>query len=201
MTWQLDFYVSQLFYKLSWWKTDYNRPCFKCLRPGHMSKDCKSRTCSAPSCERRHNAIFHGGLPKKDTADDVSDTTTAVATNIIQGGLPLVRIKLTNRDWSLNVLAKCESGSSISFVDKSVVAKLQLQGRKAFLSVAGTHGSQDVKTEIVTTAVSAHEKSRPLTTVQFYVHVKFSLVNSFGSCKIWENVTPIWRICQITAII
>ena len=43
------------------------------------------------------------------------------------------------------------------------------------LSVAGIHGSQDVKTEIVPIAVSAHEKSRPLTTVQFYVHDKLKL--------------------------
>ena len=69
----------------------------------------------------------------------------------------------------------CDSGSSISFVDKSVVPKLQLQGRKAALSVAGIHGSQDVKTEIVPIAVSAHEKSRPLTTVPFYVHEKLKL--------------------------
>ena len=69
----------------------------------------------------------------------------------------------------------CDSGSSISFVDKSVVSKLQLQGQKASLSVAGIHGSQDVKTDIVPIAVSVHEKSRPLTTVHFYVHEKLKL--------------------------
>ena len=140
-----------------------------------MSKDCRSRTCSVPSCGRRHNRLLHSDLPKKETTKNVSDATTAVATNITQGGLPVVRIKLTNRDLSLNVLAMCDSGSSISFVDKSVVSKLQLQVQKAFLSVAGIHGSQDVKTEIVPIAVSAHEKSRPLTTVQFYVHEKLKL--------------------------
>ena len=113
-------------------------------------------------------------LPKKETTKNVSDATTAVATIITQGGLPVVRIKLTNRDLSLNVLAMCDSGSSISFVDKSVVSKLQLQGQKVSLSVAGIHGSQDVKTEIVPIAVSGHEKS-PLTTVQFYVHKKLKL--------------------------
>ena len=71
----------------------------------------------------------------------------------------MVQIKPTNRDLSQNVLAICNSGSSISFVDKSVLSKLQLQGRKVSLSVAGIHGSRDVKTEIVLTAVSAHEKS------------------------------------------
>ena len=69
----------------------------------------------------------------------------------------------------------CDSRSSISFVDKSVVSKLQLQGRKASLSVAGIHGSQDVKTEILPIAVSAHEKSRQLTTVQFYLLEKLKL--------------------------
>ena len=143
------------------------RLCFNCLNPGHMSKECQSRTCSVPSCGRRHNRFLHSDLPKKDITKNVSDATTAVATKINQGRLPVVRIKLTNRDLSLNVLANCDSRSSISFVDKSVVPKLQLQGRKTSLSVVGIHGSQDLKTEIVPKAVSANEKSRPLTTVQF----------------------------------
>ena len=87
----------------------------------------------------------------------------------------MVRIKLKNRDLSLNVQAMCDSGSSVSVADKSVVSTLQLQGRKSSLSVAVIHDSQDVKTEIVPIAVSAHEKSRPLTTVQFYVHEKLQL--------------------------
>ena len=64
----------------------------------------------------------------------------------------------------------CDSGSSTSFVDKSVMSKIHLRGQKASLSVAGIHGSQDVKTEVVPIAVPAHEKSRPMTAVQFYVH-------------------------------
>ena len=115
--------------------------CFNCLRPGHLSKDCKSTTCSVPSCGRRHNRFLHSDLPRKKTTNNVSDATTAVATTIAQVGLPVERIKLTNRDLSLNVLAMCNSGSSFSFVDKSVVSKLQLQGRKASLSAAGIDGS------------------------------------------------------------
>ena len=54
-----------------------------------------------------------------------------------------------------------------------MVSELQLQGRKASLSVAGIH--EDAKIEMVPIVVSAHEKSRPLTTVQFYVHEKLKL--------------------------
>ena len=177
------------------------RLCFNCSKPGHMSKDCKSRTCSVPSCGRRHNRLLQSDLPKKETTKNVSDATTAVATNITQGGLPLVQIKLTNRDSGLNVLAMCDSGSSISLLDKSVVSKLQLQGRKASLSVAGIHGSQDVQTEIVPIAVSAHEKSRPLTTVQFNVHEKLKLGDQIVALRELRIATHIRGTCQIRATI
>ena len=93
---------------------------FKCLTPGHMSKDCKSRTCSVPSCERRHNRLLHSGLPQKDTTKNVSDATRTVATNITQRRLPVVRIKLTNRDLSLSVLAMSESGRILDFICRQV---------------------------------------------------------------------------------
>ena len=52
-----------------------------------------------------------------------------------------------------------------------------MQGREASLSVAGIHGSEDVTTEIVQIAVSAADKTRPLSTVQIYVHKSLKLVN------------------------
>ena len=120
--------------------------CFNCLRPGHRSKDCKSRTFSAPNCGRIHNKLLHNDFSKKEATTAASDATTAVATMITQGGLAVLRIKLVNENHSLSVLAISDTGSSISFVDKSIVSTLQLQGRKASLSIAGIHGSQDVKT-------------------------------------------------------
>ena len=151
------------------------RLCFNCLRPGHRSKDCKSRTCSVPNCGWRHKKLLHSDISKKKAITAASDATTAVATNITQGGLPAMRLKLVNGDLSLNFLPMCDTRSSISFVDKPIVSTLQLKRRKASLSVAGIHGSQDVKTEIVPKAVSAHEKSPPLTIVQFYIHEKLKL--------------------------
>ena len=103
------------------------RLCFNCLTPGHQSKDCKSRTCSVPNCGRRHNQLLHSDFSEKEATTAASDATIAVATNITQGGLPLVRIKLVNGDLSLSVLAMCDRGSSVSFVDKSIVSTLQLQ--------------------------------------------------------------------------
>ena len=39
--------------------------CFNCLKPGRMSKDCRSRTCSVPSCGRRHNRLLHSELRRR----------------------------------------------------------------------------------------------------------------------------------------
>ncbi|XP_075259079.1 uncharacterized protein LOC142350939 [Convolutriloba macropyga] len=96
---------------------------------------------------------------------------------ITQGGLPVVRIKLVNGCHILSVLPICGTVSSISFVDKSIVSTLQLQSRKASLSVAGIHGSQYFKTEIVPIALSAQEKSQSMATVQLYVHEKMNSVD------------------------
>ena len=85
-----------------------------------------------------------------------------------------MRFKPRNCDLSLNILEMCDSASSIS-LEKSVLSKFQYQGSKVSLSVAGILGSQDVKTGIVLIIVSAHEKFRPLKTVQLYLHEKLKL--------------------------
>ena len=153
------------------------RLCFNCFSPTHISKNCTSKPCNISNCGKKHNRLLHYEPKKQETTANVSDATTALATNVTQGGLPVLRIKLTSGDTSLNVMALCDSGSSISFVDRSVVSILQLQGRQASLSVAGIHGSEDVKTEIVPIAVSAADKTRPLSTVQIYVHKNLKLGN------------------------
>ena len=143
------------------------RLCFSCLRPSLRPKNCKSRTFSVPNCGRRQNKLSQSDFSKREATTCASDAPTAVATNITQGTLPVVRIKLVIGNLSLSVLAICGTGSSISFVDKSIVSTLQLPGQKASMSITEILGSQDVKTEIVPIAVSAHEKSRPLTKRNF----------------------------------
>ena len=88
------------------------------------------------------------------------------------------------------MLAMCNTGSSISFVDNSIVSTLHLKGRKASMSLAGIHGSQYVKTEIVLIAVSANEKSQPMTILQFNVHEKVKLVDQIVDLQGWKDQDP-----------
>ena len=87
----------------------------------------------------------------------------------------MVRIKLPHENYRLSVVAMCDTGSSFFFLDKSMVSTLHLQGRKSSLSVAGFHGSQYVKTEIVPMAVSTYDVSQRMATVQFFVREKLKL--------------------------
>ena len=157
---------------------------------GQETKDCKSRTCVVVSCGRRHNRLLHSDLPK-DRTRNVWAATTAAAINITQGVLSVLWVKLTNRGLALKLLAVCDSRSSISFKG-SVVSKHQFQGRKASLSVAGIHGSLDFNTEIVSIAVSAHEKSRSLTTEQFCVHDKLKLGDQIVDLQWLKDRYPHW---------
>ena len=84
-------------------------------------------------------------------------------------------IQLTSGDLSIDIMALCDSDSSISFMDQSVASTLQARGREASFSVAGIHGSQDVKTEIVSIDVSAQQRNRPLNRVNFYIHKNLKL--------------------------
>ena len=124
---------------------------------------------------QHQNKLLHTEFQIRRLEQGASDATTAAATMITQGVLPVVRIKLVNGNHSLSVQEICDTGYLISFVDKSIVSTRQLQGQRACSSVAGIHGSQIVKTDIVPISASAHKKSRPVTTVQLYVHQKQKL--------------------------
>ena len=84
---------------------------FNWLRSGHLSRDCKSSTCGVPNCEKQHIRPLHSDPSTKESTKNVLDATTAVANNFNQGGLPVVRFNLTNKDLSLNVLPMCDSES------------------------------------------------------------------------------------------
>ena len=84
-----------------------------CLRPDHLSKDCNSGTCSVPKYGRQHVRPLHREFSEKEeTTTKASDATTVVLNNITQGDLPVVRIKLTNRDLTLSMLAIFDSAYS-----------------------------------------------------------------------------------------
>ena len=58
-----------------------------------------------------------------------------------------------------STLALCDSGASTSFIDKELADKLNAHGEEVDLSVAGTHGTNEVKCERLTVGIRGKARS------------------------------------------
>ena len=62
------------------------------------------------------------------------------------GFLQLIPISIGNEKRSVETIALCDTGSTVSFMDKTLV-------KESVMSVAGIHGLSDMKTKIVTARI------------------------------------------------
>ena len=121
--------------------------CFLCLRPGHRASECKSKPCDIDGCGKRHNRMLHQTRKPSTKTDDkqtssVANAASSMVVSSINGILPVVKIKLTNGQNSVETYALCDSGSSVSFMDKQIQKQLNVLGFKTQLSVVGFNGSK-----------------------------------------------------------
>ena len=56
-------------------------------------------------------------------------------------------------------MTSCDSGASLSFIDKTLAEKLNAHGEEIDLSVAGIHGTNDVKCERFTVGICGKARS------------------------------------------
>uniref|UniRef100_A0A2A4K372 CCHC-type domain-containing protein n=3 Tax=Heliothis virescens TaxID=7102 RepID=A0A2A4K372_HELVI len=120
--------------------------CFNCLRPGHESDNCKSKS-SCFICNGKHNTLLH---VEHQSDTKVSETTQAgssasltcasktadpnASTKIL--GTALVRLR--HSDGSMHYArALIDSGSMDSFITNECARRLGLRVKKCNLSVSG----------------------------------------------------------------
>ena len=73
------------------------------------------------------------------------------------GFLQLITISIGNEKRSVETIALCDTGSTLFFMDKTLVNLLKLNGKETLMSVAGIHGLSDMKTEIGTARIGPSE--------------------------------------------
>ena len=99
--------------------------CFSCLGFGHRIGQCKAnRTCGKDGCSKRHNILQHSddkkpnnqkeSHSKGETANHADAVLTA---NSCSGSLQIVAITLSSGNISIETMAICDTGSTLSFVD------------------------------------------------------------------------------------
>ena len=122
--------------------------CFSCLGSGHRIGQCKAnRTCGKDGYSKRHNILLHreDEKPNKQkeshTKCETANHAEAVPTaNSCSGGLQIVPITLSNGIISIETMAICDTGSTLSFVGKSLRDELDVPGNSIILKIAGING-------------------------------------------------------------
>ncbi|GIY77183.1 transposable element Tc1 transposase [Caerostris darwini] len=111
------------------------RCCFVCLKSGHLAKNCHSNV-RCLICERRHYALLRpdlrkgiSTLPKSKVADEKAKSTENLLTNFpseYEIYLKTIFFRLRNKGKEVCIRALMDDGSHRSYIEKSLVAELNL---------------------------------------------------------------------------
>ena len=87
--------------------------------------------------------------------------------------LQIVPVSVQSGNNRLNTYAFLDSGSTVSFVNRSVNEKLRAKGTDVTLYIAGIHGTKDLKTEMMSIKIKGQHSKVLLT--EAFVHPSISL--------------------------
>ena len=169
--------------------------CFCCLN-SHLMKDCKSdRVCGVNGCTKKHNKLLHSDSSKTEkdkTSEEPSSQNRAGGSSMLSTGssgfLQLIPISIGNDKRSVETLALCDTGSTVSFMDKTLVDLLKLKGKESVMSVAGIHGLSEMKTEIVTARIGPSETDTAGEKITFCSHPNLNVGDKiYDFTKMKEN--------------
>ena len=143
--------------------------CYSCLDGKHLIKDCKAnRICGVGDCSKKHNRMLH---PEEQKTKPKEESSAVANVAHASGILQLVPVTVTNGNKSVDTLALCDTGSTVSFIDSSLTPMLKLRGAKTTLSVAGINGTSELQSEKFTVSISAtNQDSSEQHEVVFYEH-------------------------------
>ena len=87
--------------------------------------------------------------------------------NACSGSLQIVSITLSIGATSIETMAICDTGSTLSFMDKDIRNQLVVQGNAIRLNIAGINGTKEMDSERVSIKVTTMNL---LESVMFHVH-------------------------------
>ena len=143
-----------------------------------MIKDCKSeRVCDVNGCTKKHNRMLHVDFEKSEKenkSEEPRSQNWAGSSSMLSTGhsgfLKLIPISIGSDKRCVETIALCDTGSTVSFMDQSLVSMLWLKGKDSVMSLAGIHGLSDMKTEVVTANVGPSETETIGDTLTFCSH-------------------------------
>ena len=152
-----------------------NKLCFNCLEPGHHARQCHlTRTCSVAGCGKRHTKFLHPVQPElpslqgEPTSESlvehghVNHLSTSVSVGIGAGivALPVVPVIIINpiTCHSESTYALLDSGSTHTFIDRSLSRDLGLQEQSQSLTLSTLNGISELSTTTVSLEIADTER-------------------------------------------
>ena len=130
-----------------------------------MVKDCTYKACGVKGCSRRHHRLLHHEANERPNESGMEDPQRKAEANSAfcslksSGILPVIPVIIQVGKRQVSTLALCDSGVSLSFIDKKLADKLNAHGEEIDLSVAGKHGTNEVKYERLTVGIRGKTRS------------------------------------------
>ena len=87
-----------------------------------------------------------------------------------QAFLQVVPVTLQSSGKRVSTFAFFDSGSTVSFIDKSIKDELKTKGSNVDLNITGINGQYNLKTERISVTVKGSQS--PVFTIQPFVHPK-----------------------------
>ena len=132
--------------------------CFACLKAGHRARECnRENPCKVPECNGKHTTLLHPppNLPNKpktstnpldkylsESGKQIDDQvkikeSTFMSVNRPSEFLHVMPVKLRVKGSNKIISTQCflDSGSTCSFLNKSVIKLMNLSGHKAEMSI------------------------------------------------------------------
>ena len=149
--------------------------CFFCLSAGHRISQCKAnRTCDKDGCSKLHKRLRHSDdknpelqKKQKNNIEATNNADAVLTANSCSGSLQTVPIILSSGTTCIETMAICVTGSTLSFVDKTIRDQLDAQGNALTLNITGINGTREIISEKVRIKVKTPNVSESVT---FHVH-------------------------------
>ena len=165
--------------------------CFKCLSDAHQMINCSGRLCDVNGCGKPHHRLLHRPYKNEEQKQNVEnvDEVSNLSSMRSSGVLPVVPVTIESGSKTLKTFALCDSGASLSFVDESLMKKLNLTGQPVDLNVAGIHGTSDISSKRLRVNIGDQD-GKVKEDIMAYSHPKVNAGNRTYNLKKLKETYP-----------